>query len=72
MTCVFDLVRPWLALFSLAQLPLIPLMRLPIFRGKRLGNFIVRFGLVTGPPLMATMYAREYCKDGHCAVPLSS
>jgi hypothetical protein len=63
---LFGFVSPWLGLFSLVQLPLIPLMRLRVFRGKRLGNLVVWFGLVTGVPLIAVLYSLQYCANGNC------
>ena len=44
-------------------------MRLRIFKGKRLGNLIVWFGLVTGVPFIAVLYSLEYCvkQQGNCA-----
>ena len=66
---LFGTFSPWLGFFSLFQLPLLPLMRLRIFKGKRLGNLIVWFGLVTGVPFIAVLYSLEYCvkQQGNCA-----
>ena len=58
---VFGVFRPYFSLFSLVQIPLIPMMRHPLFKGKRLGNVVVWFGLITGLPLLSTLYAFEYC-----------
>ncbi len=63
---LFNKVSPWLGLFSATQLPLIQMMRLNIFKGKRLGNLIVWFGLVTGIPLITVLYSLDYCSNGYC------
>lgn len=64
----FEMVQMWLFIFSLMQLPLIPLMRNPAFKGKRLGNLVFWWGTITGIPLISVLYAREYCsaKEGNC------
>jgi len=62
----FELIRPWFCVFGLMQLPLIPLMRLPVFKGKRLGNLFFWWGIITGIPLMGVLYAREYCMVEQC------
>ena len=40
-------------------------------QGKRLGNMVVWFGLVTGVPFIALLYSLEYCRKapGNCAHP---
>ena len=63
---LFGSVSGWLGLFSATQVPLMQMMRLEIFRGKRLGNLIVWFGLVTGIPLIAVLYSLTYCVNGNC------
>jgi sterol O-acyltransferase len=50
---------PYLALLSLAQFPLMTLLRLPIFRGKRLGNAVFWVGLTFGVTLTLALYAME-------------
>ena len=40
LSCVLGMVRPWLALFSLSQIPLRPLMNTDIMKGRRLGNIV--------------------------------
>ena len=63
---MFKAVSPWLGLFSATQLPLIQMMRISVFKGKRLGNLIVWFGLVTGIPLITVLYSMNYCANGNC------
>ena len=57
----FGLISPWLLLFSLFQFPLFTIMRLPIFKGKRLGNLVFWFGMALGVPLVGALYLNEYC-----------
>lgn len=57
---VLGWVTPWLALFSLCQFPLLTLLRLPVFRGKRLGNIVFWSGLILGVSTIIVLYAREY------------
>ena len=52
---------PWLALFSLLQLPLGTIQRISVIKGKRLGNFILWMGLAVGISLLSALYARDYC-----------
>lgn len=42
-------------------------MRTPIFVGKRLGNLVFWWGVITGLPLISVLYAREYCLIHSCA-----
>ena len=65
MAC-FKMIRPWLMLFSLFQFPVMIVMRSPIFKGKRLGNLIFWWGLITGLSLIAVLYTREYCVGVTC------
>lgn len=62
----FEMVQGWLFLFSLLQLPLIPLMRSPVFKGKRLGNLVFWWGTITGIPLVTVLYAKQYCQVHDC------
>ena len=55
--------RPWLAIMSLFQLPLMPIMKSPLFKDKTLGNLVFWFGFVLGIPMVSVLYAREYCAD---------
>ena len=57
----FGMVRPWLAFFSLSQIPLKPLMQLDFVKGKRLGNLVFWYGQSLGIPLIMVLYSREYC-----------
>lgn len=62
---VAGVMSPWLAVFSLLQFPLFSLMRSSFFRGKRLGNLVFWLGLVVGVPLIAVLYAQQYCAAHH-------
>jgi hypothetical protein len=66
LTAMFNTLSPWLGLFSATQVPLMMMMRITIFKGKRLGNLIVWFGLVTGIPLVTVLYSLKYCANGAC------
>eukprot|EP00656_Telonema_subtile_P000499 TRINITY_DN10233_c0_g1_i1.p1 TRINITY_DN10233_c0_g1~~TRINITY_DN10233_c0_g1_i1.p1 ORF type:complete len:390 (-),score=73.64 TRINITY_DN10233_c0_g1_i1:72-1241(-) len=61
LSMVFGMVRPWLALFSLSQIPLRPLMALEFIKGKRLGNLVFWYGQGLGIPLIMVLYSREFC-----------
>lgn len=50
---------PYLGLFSLLQLPLASIQRVPIIKGTRLGNMIVWAGLILGIALITVLYAKE-------------
>eukprot|EP00658_Telonema_sp_P-2_P080805 TRINITY_DN8116_c0_g1_i1.p1 TRINITY_DN8116_c0_g1~~TRINITY_DN8116_c0_g1_i1.p1 ORF type:complete len:391 (-),score=85.80 TRINITY_DN8116_c0_g1_i1:206-1378(-) len=65
LSMVFGMFRPWLALFSLSQLPLRPLMSASAFKGKRLGNLVFWYGQALGIPLIMVLYTREYCASRH-------
>lgn len=59
-------VVPYLALFSLLQLPLARLQRVSFVKGKRLGNLFLWIGLVLGVSTILVLYAREVagpCRD---------
>lgn len=56
------LSSPWLLLFSCFQFPLMSIMRLPIFKGKRLGGLIFWFGMVLGIPLVLVLYISGLCR----------
>ena len=58
----FGFAAPWLLVFSLFQFPLFTIMRLPIFKGKRLGNLVFWFGMALGVPLVGSLYLNDYCK----------
>jgi hypothetical protein len=58
---LFGVISPWLLLFSVLQFPLMGLMRLSVFKGRRLGNVVVWFGLILGVPLVTLLYSREHC-----------
>jgi len=57
---------PWLAFMSLLQLPLMPVMKTPIFKNKPLGNIIFWAGIILGMPMTMVFYAREYCSNYDC------
>lgn len=52
-------VTPYLALLSLCQLPLAQLQRSPWIKGKRLGNYMLWFGLALGSTTTLVLYAKE-------------
>jgi len=58
----FGLSAPWLLVFSLFQFPLFTIMRLSIFKGKRLGNFVFWFGMALGAPLVGALYLNDFCQ----------
>lgn len=64
----FGFAAPWLLVFSLFQFPLFTIMRLPIFKGKRLGNLVFWFGMALGVPLVGSLYLNDFCKSepGSC------
>jgi hypothetical protein len=53
-------ITPYLSILSLAQFPLLTILRLPAFKGKRLGNLFFWTGLMFGVTLVLVLYAREY------------
>eukprot|EP01083_Nonionella_stella_P102958 293552_1 len=63
--------NPVLALMSMWQLPLIPIMKSPVFRHKPLGNIIFWVGIMLGMPMACVLYAREYCATYDCTVSYS-
>lgn len=63
----FGMVRPWLAIFSLLQLPLLWIMRVStMFKGHRLGNMVFWSGLLLGNCLIFVLYGSEYCANSRC------
>lgn len=50
---------PWLALASLSQAPLAPLMALKGVKGTRLGSLVFWVGMSVGLGLITTLYARD-------------
>ena len=61
--------RPYLAFFSVFQIPLWPIMRSPVFRNKLLGNVFFWTGLVLGITLVVVLYFDEYCaQHGQCTI----
>lgn len=54
------IVTPYLGILSTVQFPLMTLLRLPIFRGRRLGNMFFWAGLMIGLTLILVMYAKEF------------
>ena len=50
---------PWLAIMSLMQLPLMPLLRKVGAKSTRFGNLFFWFGLSTGMGINAVLYARD-------------
>jgi sterol O-acyltransferase len=60
---------PYLALFSLTQLPLMFIMKSKIIQGRRLGNLVFWAGMIMGTTLVTVLYAKDYCSiQGHCRV----
>mmetsp|Transcript_19721 Transcript_19721/g.27502 ORF Transcript_19721/g.27502 Transcript_19721/m.27502 type:complete len:436 (+) Transcript_19721:39-1346(+) len=62
MTGVLRVFMPWLFFLQMFQLPLIMACKHPIFKKSRLGNMIIWFGLMLGPPLLGILYCREYIR----------
>jgi hypothetical protein len=63
-------VFPYLGALSLLQFPLMSLLRLPWFRGKRLGNIVFWAFLIIGSTLAIVLYARDFARHnglGHAA-----
>jgi len=57
----FRMIRPFLLLMMMMQIPLIYLGSLPLVkRIPRVGNFVFWFGMGLGPSMLAIMYTREY------------
>jgi len=61
MIICFRMVRPWLFVSQMAQVPMIIIGR--DLKGTRLGNYLFWFGIVLGIPLLSVFYCREYYKD---------
>jgi len=58
---MFRMIRPYLLVMMMTQIPLIYLGNLPLFRNiPRLGNLSFWFGLGVGPSILAILYTREY------------
>jgi hypothetical protein len=62
-TAIFGMFRPYLAFFSIFQIPLWPIMRSPVFRHKLSGNVFFWTGLVLGITLVVVLYFSEYCSS---------
>ena len=58
---MFGIFRPYLAFFSLFQIPLWKIMRSPIFHNHIVGNFVFWGSLTVAWPLMVILYCRDYC-----------
>jgi len=57
----FRMIRPYLLLMMMMQVPLIYLGSLPFVKSMpRVGNFVFWFGMGLGPSILAIMYTREY------------
>jgi sterol O-acyltransferase len=54
------IIRPWLFLFQMSQIPLIYLFRIPWLKNNRFNNHFFWFGMILGPPLLSLLYAREF------------
>lgn len=59
---------PWLAGFSVLQIPLMPVMKSPAFKNKPLGNIVFWAGIMLGMPMNCVLYAREYCHTYDCSI----
>lgn len=55
---VLRIMRPWLFIMQMAQVPLIYLCA--YLKGTRAGNLFFWTGMVLGPPMLAILYCREY------------
>ena len=51
--------RPYIFALAMVQLLVIPLLRHPLFKGRRLGNVFFWLGILWGFPMLAVLYARE-------------
>ena len=60
MSYVLRLLRPWLFVLQMCQLPLIFVSRHPALKNHRFGNHFFWFGLCLGVPLLSILYGREY------------
>ena len=64
---ITGIFRPYLAFFSLLQIPLQTVMRSSLFQGKRLGNIAFWTGIICGLPLIVSLYFKDYCATpGRC------
>ena len=59
------IVTPYLGILSTVQFPLMTLLRLPIFRGRRLGNMFFWAGLMIGITLVLILYSKDYYQLQH-------
>jgi sterol O-acyltransferase len=64
-TALFGRFRPFLAFFSMFQIPLWPIMRSPFFMNKLTGNAFFWTGLLVGITLVVVLYFSEYCLSSH-------
>jgi len=54
---------PWLAGLSLFQIPLMPIMKSPVFKNKPLGNITFWSSIIFAVPLIIVLYARGIPMD---------
>ena len=62
-TAILSRFTPYLAYFSLLQIPLLSLMRSPVFKGAWLGNISFWSSLLLGLSLIVSLYFKEYCSE---------
>jgi hypothetical protein len=68
-TALLGSFRPYLAFFSIFQIPLWPIMRSPVFSEKLIGNVFFWVGLLLGITLVVVLYFSEYCRArGFCTL----
>jgi len=64
-TAVLSRFTPYLAFFSLFQIPFLSVMRSPIFKGQWFGNVTFWTSLILGLSLIVSLYFKEYCADAN-------
>ena len=68
-TAILSKFTPYLAIFSMVQIPLLSLMRSPMFQGAWLGNIVFWSSLLLGLSLNTCLYFKEYCSQaGNCHI----
>jgi MBOAT, membrane-bound O-acyltransferase family len=67
-TSIFGLFRPYLAVFSLFQIPLWTIMQSAVIKGRLLGNIIFWFGLLLGITIVVALYFHHYCEKANTCV----
>jgi hypothetical protein len=60
---MFGIFRPYLAFFSMFQIPLWHCMRSPIFRNRLLGNIVFWSSLTVAYTLILILFCKDYCRE---------